>query len=149
MIRRVAAADSDQVAALRRAYAAERRPAEAGTDPGFEARLDRWFQQTEGLSVCWIACHDASAIGLLSMFVIPRMPVPGREAGKLAYLGLLFVLPEHRNRGLGRSLLESAFDYARQNDVTKILLRSTEAAVGLYRQTGFETADRYLVWNGS
>ncbi|GAB3748382.1 GNAT family N-acetyltransferase [Microlunatus parietis] len=101
MIRRAAAADADRLASLRRDYGAERRALAPDSDPGFEERFDEWFRRTEGWSFSWLAEVGPKAVGLLTMFAIPRMPTPGRDAGQLAYLGRLFVLPEHRGAGFG------------------------------------------------
>jgi GNAT superfamily N-acetyltransferase len=77
------------------------------------------------------------------------MPMPGRQVGQLAYLSLLFVTPDHRNNGLGRRLLDTAFAYSHANDIYKILLRPTDQAVTLYQRAGCRSADQYLVWSSA
>ena len=146
LIRLASSDDAQQVAALRRAYGGERHPPQAEPDDDFERRFHEWHEQTQDSCVSWLAVVDTQAIGLLSMFVIPRMPMPGRQVGQLAYLSLLFVLPDHRNDGLGRRLLDMAFAHARENDIFRILLRPTDQAIALYHRAGFHSADQYLVW---
>lgn len=147
-IRRAGVDDGGRLAALRRADGIERYSLEPDTDSDFEGRFDEWHRQTQESCVSWLATTDAGTVGMLSMFVFPRMPLPERPTGYLAYLSHLFVLPDHRNEGLGRRLLDTALEYARENDVLKILLRPTDQAVTLYHRAGFRTADHYLLWSG-
>jgi RimJ/RimL family protein N-acetyltransferase len=67
----------------------------------------------------------------------------------------MWVLPEWRGRGGGRMLIEAALE-ARPTDVHKIELEvfpDNEAAIGLYRSTGFEEEglrrDHYRRLDGS
>lgn len=57
-----------------------------------------------------------------------------------AYLEELYVVPEHRGRGLGRALLEAAMEHARQRGAAHIELTTSEgdvAARSLYESAGF------------
>ena len=57
--------------------------------------------------------------------------------------------PSHRRQGLAQGLLQEAFDWARQNQRQAVWLEvrvSNDAAVNLYRKTGFvqvSTRKRY------
>jgi ribosomal protein S18 acetylase RimI-like enzyme len=66
---------------------------------------------------------------------------PSLYTGALdAYLEELYVVPEHRGRGLGRALLEAAMDQARQRGAEHIDLGTSEADVAaraLYESAGF------------
>jgi len=145
-IRSASTADIARLAALRRAYTAERHELSAGADPDFERRFRAWWEQVEPCSVSWLAEDGALPVGMLSLLVLPRMPSPGRRTGSLGYLPLLYVRPDRRDRGLGRRLLEAAFDHARRHDIAKIILRPTERAAGLYRRAGFRPGGDHLVW---
>jgi ribosomal protein S18 acetylase RimI-like enzyme len=60
--------------------------------------------------------------------------------GPDAYLEELYVVPEHRGRGIGRSLLEAAMQHAREHDAAHIDLGTSEddvAARRLYESVGF------------
>lgn len=56
------------------------------------------------------------------------------------YLAELYVVPDQRGRGLGRSLLEAALDLAREHGADRIELGTSEddvAARALYESAGF------------
>jgi ribosomal protein S18 acetylase RimI-like enzyme len=57
-----------------------------------------------------------------------------------AYLEELYIVPERRGRGLGRALLETAIDHARERGAAHIELNTSEndvAARTLYESVGF------------
>jgi ribosomal protein S18 acetylase RimI-like enzyme len=62
-----------------------------------------------------------------------------------AYLEELYIVPERRGHGLGRALLESAMDHARQHGAAHIELNTSEddvAAKALYESAGFTNRER-------
>lgn len=118
-------------------------------DPGFEARFADWFEMTVDGSVGWLTEVDAHPVGMLHMFVHARMPTPARDTAGWAYVGVLFVESEYRNAGLGRRLLDKAFEYATDHGLSRILLHPTEKAVPLYRRAGFRVAGQYLAWSAT
>ncbi|MEQ4210358.1 GNAT family N-acetyltransferase [Actinopolymorpha sp. B9G3] len=61
----------------------------------------------------------------------------------------MFVMSDYRHVGLGTRLLGAAFDYAREQGLSRILLHPTERAMPLYRRTGFARADQYFAWSAS
>jgi ribosomal protein S18 acetylase RimI-like enzyme len=57
-----------------------------------------------------------------------------------AYLEELYIVPERRGRGLGRALLETAMEHARERGAARIELNTSEndvAARALYESVGF------------
>jgi hypothetical protein len=65
---------------------------------------------------------------------------------RIAYLGDVFVLAEHRGRGLGKRLVEAVLAHPGLADVSRFLL-GTRDAHGLYARYGFKPAEpgRYMV----
>ncbi len=62
-------------------------------------------------------------------------------SGRLGYVWELAVDPAALRRGIGSALLQAAIDRLREQQVEKVVLRSSEradAAVGLYQKFGFE-----------
>ena len=61
---------------------------------------------------------------------------------RLAYLGGMWVAPEHRRLGIGRTLIEHVEFWARERGATRIELEvnaATLAAVRLYESCGYES----------
>jgi GNAT superfamily N-acetyltransferase len=61
------------------------------------------------------------------------------DGANMAWLGDVFVLPEHRGRGLGMELTREAVEDPRHRDLAWFL--STTSAHGLYERFGFVGAD--------
>src|SRR5215469_10091873 len=110
VIRVASPSDVPALAALRRAAAAER---DGGlTDDGFEARFAAWYERESGSRVTWLAELAGVPVGLMSLAVFERMPRPGRDSGRWGYLGNAFVLPAHRDQGVGARLLAAVLAHA-------------------------------------
>jgi ribosomal protein S18 acetylase RimI-like enzyme len=65
-----------------------------------------------------------------------------------AHLFLLYVIPEHRRRGVGKALMEYAQTWARARGDKQIGLQVFESnvpALNLYEQLGFETQSLWMV----
>jgi GNAT superfamily N-acetyltransferase len=58
-----------------------------------------------------------------------------------AWLADVYVLPEHRGRGLGKALMEAVMEHASVHGLPRVML-ATEDAHGLYERYGFEGLDR-------
>ena len=79
---------------------------------------------------------DEPAIGVAVLRFRPALWSAGAEA----YLAELYVVPAERGRGLGRALLSSAVDLARERGADTIDLGTSEddvAARALYESMGF------------
>jgi ribosomal protein S18 acetylase RimI-like enzyme len=69
------------------------------------------------------------------------------RARRVAFVAQLVVKDEHRKRGVGRALMETAAAWARERDCTEITLNVfefNEPAQRLYRSLGYETVSRWM-----
>ena len=74
-----------------------------------------------------------------------RASRPYTEPAFHAFLGFMFVLPEHRGRGLNGKLLDALLEWSREHGLTEIRLTvypGNEPAVRAYEKAGFSP---YLV----
>jgi GNAT superfamily N-acetyltransferase len=146
VVRRVRAEDTDRraVAALRRRWTEE----DAGSavdDAGYEDRAVQWMEANESHRLAWLALLDRRPVGFLTAVPLERMPQPGRPIGAWAYVHHFFVVPEHRDAGVGRQLLDAVVDEARHRGWERLLLHPRQRALRFYERAGFVTADRWLV----
>jgi GNAT superfamily N-acetyltransferase len=73
------------------------------------------------------------------------------DRATFAWIADVFVLPEHRGRGLGRFVVESLLEHPELQGLRRIML-ATKDAHDLYRSHGFEELDdpaRYMMRRGS
>lgn len=143
VIRLATSADVPVLAALRRASAQEdRRPEEKGpiADPDFDRDFATWFE-AERDRTTWLAEVDGRGVGFVGLLEYRRMPKPGKSGGLWGYLGNMFVLAEHRNRGLGAALVEAVLSRAKERGYVRVVLSPSVRAVPLYKRAGFVEAD--------
>lgn len=126
--------DNKEIAELIRAVFREFRidkPGTVYTDPTTDDLFTLF--QTPG-SVYWIAEEENIILGGCGIF-----PTPGLPAG-CAELVKLYLLPMHRGKGIGRTLMQKSIASAQELGYTQLYLESLPElgkAVGIYRQMGF------------
>jgi GNAT superfamily N-acetyltransferase len=138
VVRIATRADVPALAALRRASTEEDggpRP-----DPEFEQRVAEWFE-SERARTTWLAEREGRPIGFVGLLEYRRMPKPGKPDGLWGYLGNMFVLAEHRDRGVGAELLRAVLAHADARGYVRVVLSPTARAVPCYARAGFVEAD--------
>ncbi len=98
----------------------------------------------ESLGRLWSIQDRARVIGYLAVTLGYSLEYRGRDA----FIDELFIETESRGMGLGREAMEIAEAYCREHGVKALHLeveRHRQSAYELYRRTGFEDHDRYLM----
>ena len=93
----------------------------------------------------WVARLDDRAVGAMWLHTVHRVPVPGRRAGPIGYLTNVYVVPEHRNTGLGAQMLDRITAWCRQEGFSEVIVWPTERSRSFYRRGGFTRPDQPLV----
>ncbi len=133
--------DAPQLAALRYRFRAGL-GAPVEEEGAFVARATAWFATRLTLPAwrCWLAVDAADElIGQVLLQFIEKVPNPVEEAETIGYLTNLYVRPEHRGRGLGARLLQTALAACPAETVDTIILWPTAQSVTLYKRAGFIT----------
>ncbi len=142
-IRNATHADLPAFMTLRRIWAEETDgPAQ---DPDFEDRFTDWFERTVPTRRTWIAYADGVPVGMMSMGLFERVPKPDKPQSFWGYLSTAFVVPEARNAGVGRLLLDAVLDHARSEGFARVVLHPSDRAIPFYHRAGFGPADMLLV----
>ncbi|HET8717859.1 MAG TPA: GNAT family N-acetyltransferase [Nocardioidaceae bacterium] len=153
-VRRASRADSGRVAGLRHAWSSEQagRPL---VDDAFEVTFEEWFAREHEQRVTWLAVSDeattagagsaAGEVGMLNLLVFTRMPKPERTVSRWGYVANVFVMPEWRNAGVGRLLLDAAVAHAREQGFVRLVLSPSERSVPFYARAGFRPATSLMV----
>ena len=87
-------------------------------------------------SLCFIVEHEDQMVGFARVV---------SDQGVFAYIADLFILDEHRGKGLGKSLMESILGHEELKLVSRWMLGTLDAH-GLYRQYGFEVVAEDWRW---
>ncbi len=140
------AGDADLAAIMRLRRASAREQDGEQPDPDFEQDFAAWFARESSRRVFWLAEVGGEPVGSMNLMVFERMPRPGRTPTGWGYLGNAFVLAAHRNRGIGRQLLDAVLGYAAGRRFARVVLSPSERSVPFYRRAGFRAADELLVW---
>ena len=93
-----------------------------------------------GTWLAWLAEDDERGpVGCVWLQLVEKVPHPGRARGErpIGYLSNMYVDVAHRNAGLGRRLLDTAVDRAREIGVDGVLLWPSERSEPFYRRSGF------------
>ncbi|GAA2994860.1 GNAT family N-acetyltransferase [Actinokineospora diospyrosa] len=146
IVRLATDADIASVAALR-LRAAEEDAEDAGepiTDPGYTDRFTEWWHAEKSHRRFWIA-ETGHPIGFCCLVLVTRMPKAGQPAGAWGYLSNFFVLPEHRDAGVGAALMSALLKYAEDLGCPRVVLTPSERAVPFYRRAGFSPAESLLL----
>jgi GNAT superfamily N-acetyltransferase len=135
--------DLDALVDLRGRWTEERHG--AAPDPGFAARFRTWFDDEARHRTFWLAELAGRAVGMVNLFTFRRMPAPSVEVGGWGYLGNMYVVPDLRDAGVGRHLLDAVVAHADAAGLERIVLSPSEQSLPFYRRAGFDPADQLLL----
>lgn len=73
--------------------------------------------------------------------IFERMPVPGRGSARWLYVANVFVLPDHRRRGIAATLMSDIVEWARAEGMVRVVLAPSEMSIPFYESLGFRPAE--------
>ena len=87
--------------------------------------------------VHWVAEQDDQIIGVVSVRVVPMMPSPENLNDRFGYVTNTYVLPQHRNKGIGTSLLSEVRTWALREKLELLVVWPSDRAYALYERAGY------------
>nr|WP_246416086.1 GNAT family N-acetyltransferase [Nocardioides luti] len=115
-------------------------------DDGFTERFEAWLEVEQHQRVTWLGLVAGEPVAMLNLLVFTRMPRPGHPAGnRWGYLANFYVLPAHRDGGLGSRLLAACTAYADAEGFARVVLSPSERSVPFYARGGFAPATSLMV----
>ena len=147
VVRPAGAGDVGSLARLRSISASESSgidEVDAAADEGFVHRFAGWHA-AEPHRWFWIAEIGDDPVGMLNMLEFVRMPRPAQPESRWGYIANVFVLPAHRDAGVGRRLLTAAIGWAHARDYARVVLSPSPRSVPLYARLGFRPATSLMV----
>jgi GNAT superfamily N-acetyltransferase len=111
----------------------------------FAADLARWWAANDRSHRAFLARTDeGEVVGLAWLALLPRVPRPGTTGRFSADVQSVFVLPDHRGRGIGAALVEAAAEHAARSGAHYVTVHSSRRAVPVYERLGFEASGQLL-----
>ena len=106
-------------------------------DPEFDAAFETWWEAERPTRTFFLVEVDGVAIGMANVKRYDRMPVPGRPSGEWGYVGNVFVLPAHRNDGVGAALMNAIATWAWSAGMAHLRLAPSPRSVPFYDRLGY------------
>lgn len=138
MIRQATAGDVTALARLRIAMDAEEG---VEVQPGFEEDFVKWSASKLSHFTVFVAQDEDTLVGNVWLEKVERVPRPSHDNGPMGYVTNFYVERAHRNRGIGRCLLEAVVEHATAGGLSLLIASPSSRSEPLWRRTGFGTTD--------
>jgi len=106
----------------------------------FVRRCTSWMKKAFGADStawrCWVLDDGKQLLGHVWVQLLEKIPNPVDEPELHAYVTNFYVVPEKRDRGLGRKLLNEALSWCRTQGCDAVILWATPESRSLYRRCG-------------
>ncbi|QAY60338.1 GNAT family N-acetyltransferase [Microbacterium protaetiae] len=143
-VRRADAGDAHDLAQLKIEWAqVDPSPNRQEVDE-FADALSTWIAGQDDLLVVEVAVADGQIVGMAWMVLFERAPDFADRQRLTADIQSVYVTPAHRNRGIGRRLVDALCDAADARSVPRILVTASARSVPLYERSGFESSPLLL-----
>lgn len=110
----------------------------------FVEALGSWWEAHQATHSAFIAQIEDATVGAAWVALLPRVPSPGASNRLSADIQSVFVMPEHRGRGVGTALVDAATAHAHSAGASRVTVHSSERAVPVYRRLGFAGSPKLL-----
>jgi GNAT superfamily N-acetyltransferase len=117
-------------------------------DGEFGNRFRAWCDREWGQRTFWLALSDQDPIGMVNLCHFERMPTPGTPSGGWGYLANMFVVADHRSRGVGTRMVAAVLEHADASGFERVVLNPSERSRLFYSRAGFSPANTLLVRSG-
>jgi GNAT superfamily N-acetyltransferase len=135
-------ADLDLVVQLRLDFLREVRGPDVALSAEFVVQTRAFVERERraGHLLTWLAFDGPEPVGVVSLLLWGRPPLPEDPRSYEGYVINMFVVAPARRRGLGRELLAVCTDGARRAGARKLILHPTADGLPLYESSGFTAA---------
>ncbi|CAI1146114.1 MULTISPECIES: GNAT family N-acetyltransferase [Serratia] len=110
----------------------------------FTERFIKKIKELEAVGnlINFVAEKDAELIGVISLFLVNKIPSPDEINGSWGYVTNVYVKPEYRNHGVGNKLLNFVKDQASGNGYELLAVWPSERSYPFYKREGFKSEER-------
>jgi GNAT superfamily N-acetyltransferase len=100
--------------------------------------LEDYFGEWSGDEpLCLVAEEEGSVVGAIAVSFYSHLPGPGEPSGIRAMIHNLYVLPQHRGKGVGKRLVEETLKECGKRGVCRVSLYATDMGRPVFESFGF------------
>jgi GNAT superfamily N-acetyltransferase len=110
-------------------------------------RMKKRFRAGAGRWRCWVLDDGKRLFGHVCVQLLEKVPNPVHDEPELhTYVTNFYVVPEMRNHGIGKRLLNKALSWCRARDTDAVILWATPGSKSPYRRCGLvEPSDVFVL----
>jgi len=124
----------------------EREQPSALGEAAFVQQAAEWARAHSTTHLAHIAVTAAGEIiGMAWLALTPRVATTESFERVSADLQSCYVLPSHRQRGIGGALVQAVLATARERGAEHVTVHTSADSIGMYARNGFEKHDRLLL----
>ncbi len=90
-----------------------------------------------GRHIACFACLNGEIVGCGGLCLYQEMPSPDNPSGQCAYLMNIYCRPNYRQQGVGEAIVRWLVDRAKERQISKIYLETSDIGRSLYEKIGF------------
>ncbi|QBO36179.1 GNAT family N-acetyltransferase [Periweissella cryptocerci] len=87
--------------------------------------------------ICWGVIIENKIIASSSLCLFNRIPYQENLTGKEGYILNIYTCSNYRKQGIASQLLSEMKEYAKQNQINRLWLSSSDNGLALYKEHGF------------
>ncbi|WP_203928773.1 GNAT family N-acetyltransferase [Virgisporangium ochraceum] len=142
-VRRGTAEDAPALARLRWQWEVDEHGATPDLDEAtYLENFTRWAAAHRATHVPFVAEVDGVPAGMAWLMVSDRVPAATRMHRRFGDVQSVYVVPEHRNAGIGAKLMAAVLREA--GGLEFVTVHSSARAISMYRRAGFGHSARWL-----
>jgi GNAT superfamily N-acetyltransferase len=144
IVRRADEDDVHSLIALRYQWRVDEGGESGRTLEEFEAEFREWLENHRSTHLGYLALMDDVAVGCAWLFVVDRVPGPGKFIRRAGMLQSVYVQPERRSASVGSQLVQFVIDDAKTMSLDYLMVHPSTKSFEFYRRLGFSGAEKAL-----
>ncbi|MFY1687830.1 GNAT family N-acetyltransferase [Plantactinospora sp. WMMB782] len=145
-VRRAGPVDAPALARLRWRCWAEGRDGPAADRDVYLEVFTSWTVDHLATHLPFLAELDGRIAGMAWLMLAERVPSPDTLSRRTGDVQSVYVIPELRDRGVGRVLLEAVLAEARLRELEHVTVHANDRATPFYLRAGFVEGRNWLEW---
>ncbi|HZN78006.1 MAG TPA: GNAT family N-acetyltransferase [Micromonosporaceae bacterium] len=145
-VRRATAIDAPALARLRWRWETEGSEALRIDRTSFVEYFAAWVVDHLHTHLPFVVEVDGRLSGMAFLNLTNRVPTPSKLDRRTGDVQSVYVVPELRNSGVGAALIGAVLAEARQRELRRVTVHSSDLALPFYRRAGFGDPDNWLQW---